>query len=417
MRSCVLVLWLCFIMNGVAEEPAWSQWRGPARDGQSSGPAWPETLDGDHLKQLWRVELGPSYSGPIVTADRVFVTETKDKSHEVVRALDRKSGKEIWKTQWEGALTVPFFAAANGSWIRATPAVDDESLYVAGMRDLLVCLNVTNGNERWRVDLAKKFGAPLPSFGFASSPLVTQDALYVQAGGGVIKLDKAKGDVLWRAADDGGGMNGSAFASPVMATFKGQSQLVVLQRERMAGLDPAKGELLWTQPVPAFRGMNILTPVIYKSAIFTSTYGGKTLLYTVDQQGGRFTTSTTWSLPGQGYMSTPVVIDGHAYLHLRSQRVACINLDSGERTWHSERGFGKYWSMVARGKLILALEETGNLFLLKANSEKMEILSSKQISEQETWAHLAVYGNEIFVRELNAITAYRLVGARGTGPP
>ena len=97
----------------------WPQWRGPQRDGQFAGPAWPDKLDTNHLRQVWRVELGPSYSGPIVVGDRVFTTETKDKKFEVATAFDRHSGKELWRTQWEGALSVPFFAKANGDWIRA----------------------------------------------------------------------------------------------------------------------------------------------------------------------------------------------------------------------------------------------------------------------------------------------------------
>ncbi len=29
----------------VAEEPTWSQWRGPTRDGLVQGPAWPDKID------------------------------------------------------------------------------------------------------------------------------------------------------------------------------------------------------------------------------------------------------------------------------------------------------------------------------------------------------------------------------------
>ena len=77
----------------------------------------------------------------------MFTTETKDKKFEVVTAFDRKTGKELWRAQWEGAMTVPFFAKANGDWIRATPACDGESLFVAGMRDVLVCLDAQTGKE------------------------------------------------------------------------------------------------------------------------------------------------------------------------------------------------------------------------------------------------------------------------------
>lgn len=136
-----------------ADSPSvWPQWRGPSRDGKVEGAAWPERLQGKTLQLLWRVELGPSYSGPIVAPDRVFVTETRDKTEEVVRALDRKSGKELWQVHWKGAVTVPAYARSNGEWIRSTPAYDGEAVYVGGMRDVLVCLEAKDGQERWRVD-------------------------------------------------------------------------------------------------------------------------------------------------------------------------------------------------------------------------------------------------------------------------
>ena len=114
----------------------WTQWRGPSRDGQVAGPTWPAKLSEDTLKPTWTLPLGPSYSGPIVSADRVFVTETRDKSTEVVRALDRQTGKELWSHSWAGAMSVPFYAKSRGDWIRATPATNGKLVFVAGMRDV-----------------------------------------------------------------------------------------------------------------------------------------------------------------------------------------------------------------------------------------------------------------------------------------
>jgi outer membrane protein assembly factor BamB len=319
----------------------WNQWRGPTRDGRAGGPAWPAQMSNGSLKLLWRVPLGPSYSGPIVTEDLVFTTETRKREVEVVHALDRKTGKERWRAEWKGAMTVPFFAASNGSWIRSTPACDGESLYVAGMRDLLVCLEAKTGKERWRVDFVKKLKSPLPAFGFVSSPLVDGDAVYVQAGASVVKLKKVSGAIVWRALEDEGGMMGSAFSSPVLATLAGQRQLVVQTRQKLAGIDPATGTVLWTQKVPAFRGMNILTPVIVGDCIFTSSYQNKSWLYRISREKNRFVVTQEWSNNAQGYMSTPVVIAGHIYLHLQNQRFTCIEIKTGKRTWTSS-AFGKY---------------------------------------------------------------------------
>ena len=384
----------------------WPQWRGPTRDGQVAGPRWPDTLQGDALRLLWRIPLGPSYSGPIVSDELVFTTETKNKETEVVSAVERQTGKVRWSVDWPGALTVPFFAKSSGDWIRSTPAYDGESLYVAGMRDVLVCLVAKTGQERWRVDFVKEAKTPLPDFGFVCSPLVDGDAVYVQAGGSVAKLNKHTGAILWRTLEDKGGMFGSAFSSPILTSLLGKRQLVVQTRQKLAGVDPETGEVLWSQVVPSFRGMNILTPVVFGDAIFTSSYQNKTWLYRIAREQQTFTVAEAWVNKANGYMSTPVVIDGYAYLHLGNQRFACIRLQDGERTWTSQP-FGKYASLIAQGDRILALDQQGILLLIKANPEKFELIDSRKIAEADTWAHLAISDDELFVRELEALAAYR----------
>jgi outer membrane protein assembly factor BamB len=393
---------------GLESKQEWSQWRGPNRDGQVAGTAWPDRLTDNYLEPGWRVPLAPSYSGPVVSAEAVFVTETKDKTTEIVRALSRATGKELWKVEWPGAMSVPFFAKRNGDWIRATPTFDGKSLYVAGMRDVLVSLDAKTGKENWRVDFTKEFNSSLPEFGLVCSPLVDGNAIYLQAGNAAVKLDKCTGKVIWRALSNENGsiMNNGAFSSPVMATVAGQKQLIVQTREQLAGVDPETGKQLWIQNVPSFRGMNILTPVVFGDAIFTSSYQNKSWLYRISKGAAGFTVNQAWENNAQGYMSTPVVIDGHAYLHLGNQRFTCINLQTGERTWTS-KPFGKYASLVAQRDRILALDERGVLLLIKANPKEFELLSEKQVSEEETWAHLAIAGEELFIRELNAVAAWR----------
>ena len=61
----------------------WTQWRGPDRDGVAK-VAWPDTLSVEKLIEERTIALQPSYSGPIVVGDRVFVTETQNKKNEVV---------------------------------------------------------------------------------------------------------------------------------------------------------------------------------------------------------------------------------------------------------------------------------------------------------------------------------------------
>jgi len=385
----------------------WPQWRGPTRDGQvPGGSTWPDKLSAGSLTQTWRVPLGPSYSGPIVGGDRVFVTETFKEKEEIVRALDRQTGKELWSQKWAGAMNVPFFAKSNGDWIRSTPAYDGDSLYIGGIRDVLVCLDTESGAERWRVDFTKRYKSSLPAFGFVCSPLVAGDAVYVQAGSSFLKLNKTTGETIWRTLADEGGMNGSAFSSPALAMLGGTEQLLVQTRTTLAGVDPASGNVQWQQEVPAFRGMNILTPLVYNDGVFTSSYGGKSFFYKPGRGDAQGKVETAWTNKVEGYMSTPVIVGQHAYLHLRNQRLTCIDLGTGQSTW-TTTPFGKYMSFVANGDKILALDERGELILFKANPAKYEELDRREVSEQDCWAHLAVCGDEVFVRERGAMSAWK----------
>jgi outer membrane protein assembly factor BamB len=305
-------------------------------------------------------------------------------------------------------MSMPFFAKANGDWIRATPAYDGENLYVAGIRDVLVCLDGKTGAEKWRVDFPKRYKSSLPAFGFVCSPLVVGEAVYVQAGAAFFKLERQTGKEIWKSLNDGGGMNGSAFSSPTLATVGGVEQLLVQTRTRLASVDPQTGSVNWEQEVPAFRGMNILTPLVWNDGIFTSSYGGKSFLYRPVSGGDKTRVETAWTNKVEGYMSTPVIIGDFVYLHLKNQRLTCIDLRDGKSQW-TTTPYGKYMSLVANGDKILGLDERGILVLFKANPEKFEQLDSRQISEDDAWAHLAVCGDELFVRERKALVAYRWV--------
>ena len=384
----------------------WPQWRGPSRDGQVHGPAWPEKLTG-RLRLTWRVEgLGPSYSGPVVTESIVFTTETRDEATEVVTAYDRDSGRLIWQREWPGAMKVPFFANRNGSWIRSTPAFDGERLFVAGMRDVLVCLNGADGREIWRVDFVERYGTPLPDFGFVCSPLVVGDHVYVQAGAAFCKIDKRTGETTWRTLVDSGGMNGSAFSSPILATLHERDQLIVLTRTHMHGVDPESGRALWSAPIRAFRGMNILTPLVTGDAVFTATYGGRARLLELEPDGDALTVNTRWDRGMQGYMTSPVIVGEYVYFFTRSNRFTCLRLSDGERMWISPPTGDDYWSLAANGDRILALSNNGVLRLIRANRDAYEVIDEMEISSAETWAHVTVAGKNIVIREQDALSVW-----------
>lgn len=398
------------VPSPVTAPNTWPQWRGGTRDGQvPADTRWPAEITDSNLKPLLQIEkLGPSYSGPIVSETAVFLTETRGKKSEWVTAYNRQTGDKLWERNWVGSLSVPFFAKANGDWIRSTPAFDGANLYVGGIRDVLVSLDAASGNVNWKVDFVEKFKTPLPAFGFVCSPLVDGDALYVQAANSLVRLNKNNGEVVWRSMVEGDGMMGSAFSSPVICQI-GDKRLVLVQtRSQLAGVDPETGDVAWKMTVEAFRGMNVLTPTLYKDSIFTSSYGGKSLLLSIPQTAGpEVKPGTLWSMKQEGYMSSPIVVGDAVYMHLRNQRFTCLDLKTGKDQWTTQP-FGKYWSMVCQGDRILALDATeGNLILIQATPEKYTEISKKKVTDSECWAHVAVVGSDIFVRDLESLKVFR----------
>jgi outer membrane protein assembly factor BamB len=183
---------------------------------------------------------------------------------------------------------------------------------------------------------------------------------------------------------------------------------VVQTRHTLHGVALDDGRELWSQDVPNFRGMNILTPIVVgESSIFTATYGGRAQLLDVTERDDVYTVGSRWNEGLQGYMTSPVVIDGHAYFLTRSNRFACVRLEDGEQRWVSGPTGDDYWSLVARGDRILSLSDSGRLRIIRANPEAYEVVSDAEVSEDKTWAHVAVAGRDIVIREQEGLALFR----------
>src|SRR5262249_17374134 len=79
----------------------WSQFRGPNGTGLSTNTGLP-TEFGPNKNVLWKTELPPGHSSPVLTRDRIFVTaHSKEKeNHKLfVICLDRATGKLLWQRE------------------------------------------------------------------------------------------------------------------------------------------------------------------------------------------------------------------------------------------------------------------------------------------------------------------------------
>ncbi len=53
------------------------------------------------------------------------------------------------------------------------------------------------------------------------------------------------------------------------------------------------------------------------------------------------------------------------------------------------------------------MDGEGTLYLFAANPERFELLDKREVAQTSTWGHLAVCGDELFVRELEAVVSLR----------
>ena len=147
-------------------------------------------------------------------------------------------------------------------------------------------------------------------------------------------LSMNDGSVVWQTLANSGMQSGGAFSSPIIATVAGKRQLLVQTRLELCGVELETGEVLWRQPIEAFRGMNILTPLPIGDRIFTSAYSGKAQMYQISNAGGQWSANLVWEQERQAYMSSPVVIGNRIYLHLRNERLTALDTTTGRIALH-----------------------------------------------------------------------------------
>lgn len=82
------------VANGLAAD--WPGWRGPARDGHASpGSVFPQSLPRE-LRRVWHLQIGEGLAPPVVAGDKVFYLDAQH-GKEVIHALDRNTGHELWR--------------------------------------------------------------------------------------------------------------------------------------------------------------------------------------------------------------------------------------------------------------------------------------------------------------------------------
>ncbi len=344
-----------------AEVYDWPQFRGANRDGISKETQWnPLALQGG-VKILWKAEVGEGYSAVSIKGDRLFTVGNKDKA-DTLYALSLKDGKEIWSYSYP-------CEAGSYPGPRATPATDGKLVYSMSREGLLLCLDAGTGGVKWKKDLMKEFGAKNLTWGFSGSPVIKGDKVLVNAGEYGVVLNRNTGAKVWASPPGKGG-----YAAPVEFSVGGKECLALFGAKALYGVDLETGNKLWSFPWKTAHDINAADPIVSDGRMFISS-GYNNAGTVLDITGP--TPREVWKNKAmKNQFSSCVLIDGYLYGfdgNVGSGSLKCIDIKTGDEKWSQKIGFG---SLSAAGNHLIALNENGDLFILKASPDKYEEVSS-----------------------------------------
>lgn len=400
----------------------WPQFRGVGASGIGTGNP-PVEWDGESGRNvLWKTPIpGLGYSSPVVWGGRVFLTTSVPASGQAARTrlglygdiapvegegpqefrlycLDRKSGKVLW--QRTAASGIPKVKRhPKSSHANPTPATDGTHVAAFFGSEGLFTYDL-DGKLLWKKDFgvldAGYFQAPAAQWGFASSPVIHEGVLLVQAdvqkNSFLAALDVRTGKELWRTARN----DVPTFSTPaVAADAKGGKQVVVNGWKHIGGYDLKTGRELWKMagtgdiPVP--------TPVVGEGlVIITSAHGGGRPIYAMRAGSGEI----AWKHDRAGnYMQTPLLEGGLGYFCYDNGVLSVYQLATGERLYQQRLGAGSSGftsSPVAAGGRLYLTSEDGRTYVVGLGRE-YKLLKENELGEQ-VMASPAVSDGVLIVR-------------------
>jgi outer membrane protein assembly factor BamB len=362
-RWCVGACAGLVVLTALAGAADWPQFRGPRRDGVSKEKSLRQSWPAKGPPVLWQANLGPGYSGPIVSGGRVVVFyRSGDK--EVVACRDAGRGKSLWKYAYPTAYEDDF---GKGDGPRATPVIAGKRVYTLGAEGMLTCLTLDGGRRVWSRQVNEDYAVRKNFFGVGTTPLVEGKVVLVNVGGkgaGIVAFDRATGKEVWKATDDG-----ASYSSPVAATVDGVRHVLFLTREGVVSLDPATGKVRFRKPWRArfAASVNAATPLVVGDKVFVSaSYDTGAVLLRIKKDRAEEVWKGDHIL--SNHYETSVCHRGFLYGFDGRQelgaRFRCVELATGKVRW-TKTGFGCGSLILAGGNLIL-LTETGDLALVEA---------------------------------------------------
>ena len=292
-----------------------------------------------------------------------------------------------------------------------SPVTDGMSVWAMTGTGMLKSFDLA-GKELWARDIQQDYGRFGLNWGYASSPLLHGDALFVQVLHGMktddpsylLRIDTASGKTVWKVERPTDAIRESpdAYTTPALLQYDKTTEIVITGGDVVTGHDPATGKELWRsrglnpQNIPSYR--IVASPVIVGGIIVAPTRERPMLGLKPGGRGDITETHRVWSSDLGPDVPTPVS-DGKLLFAVRDNGVVhALDLQSGRVVWGPERlkpGTYSASPVLADGRIYVTSEE-GITSVFSAGG-KFELLAENAVDEY-TLSSVAISQGQIFLR-------------------
>ena len=389
------------------------QWRGENRDSVYNDTGLLKQWPADGPQLLWKFEgLGEGHTSVAIAGEKIYITGMHDDIlmlyvFDLTGKLltEKETGKE-WNTNWNGT--------------RSSVCINDGKLYIFNALGTLFCLDETTLHEVWKKDLLTEFDGRNLMFGITENPLIVGDKIFMTPGGtkhNMIALNKNTGALIW--SSPGKGLP-STYCSPLYIGDQSVPMVVTwmsseeekpgkLYENELVAFHAETGELLWSQALPSQNNINPNTPIYIDGMILAVTgYKGGSWLCRL-KDGGK-SAELVWKNDEMDNQMGGVIKAGD-YLYGSghfNNNWFCVDWKTGE-TKYKVQDIGRS-NVIAADGMLYCYSEKGEMFLVKPNPEKLEIVSSFKVTlgTNQHWAHPVIYQGVLYLRHGDTLMAYKI---------
>ena len=424
LRPVTLTLVLLCAAAAAPTAENWPQWRGPALNGISGEKnlpvRWSKTEN-----IAWKLPL-PAWSGstPIIWGDRIFLNVADGRRPVSLVRGSRRAAQALWKQRLGGGNV----RMQKQNMSSPSPVTDGRNVWAMTGTGILKAFDLA-GKELWMRDIQREYGRFGLQWGYGSSPLLHEDALYVQVLHGMhtndpsylLRIDKATGKTVWRVERPTQARFESpdAYTTPALLRYGTTTEIVITGGDVVTGHDPATGKELWRANGlnPSNDGSNriVASPVVYGDVIVAPSRERPIIALRAGGRGDVTRSHVLWSSGNGPDVPTPVT-DG-TYLYVVNDRgiMWCIDLKTGKDVYGRQRVRSGTYSgspVVADGRIYVTNED-GVTVVVKAGPT-FQVLAENDLDDY-TLSSPAISDGQIFIRTSKFLYAIgnRTPGTKG----